>query len=60
MQLLPPLAYAIMWISMAIFNLDLGHVGAAAIGFFTMGVFAAFWLWSTYKEKLAYSSDLIP
>lgn len=50
MQVLPPLAYAVMWISMVIFNLDLGHVGAAVIGFFTMGAFAAIWLWDVYKE----------
>jgi len=48
--LLPPLAYALMWLSTTIVNLDLGLTGAGIVGFVAMGPFALFWLGKTYKE----------
>ena len=58
MHLLPPLAYALMWLSTAIVNLDLGLVGAGIVGSIAMGPFALYWLWSAYQENLAFSSNL--
>jgi len=47
MALMPPLAYALMWLSTTIANLDLGLTGAGIVGFIAMGVFAIYWLGKT-------------
>jgi len=49
MTLLPPLAYALMWLSTTIVNLDLGLTGAGIVGFISMGSFALAWLGKVYK-----------
>ena len=50
MTVLPPLAYALMWISTTIVNLDLGQTGAGIIGFVAMGPFALYWLSTVFND----------
>lgn len=53
MALMPPLAYALLWITNAVVNLDLGQTGPAIIGSVAMGPFAVYWLGSVYRENRA-------
>ncbi|MDX5152272.1 MAG: carotenoid biosynthesis protein [Acidiferrobacterales bacterium] len=53
MTLLPPLAYALMWLSTTIANLDLGLTGAGIVGFIAMGIFALYWLGNVYPVFLS-------
>lgn len=56
MTLLPPLAYALMWLSTTIVNLDLGQTGAGIVGFLAMGPFALYWLSRAYKDRSSLSN----
>lgn len=59
MTLLPPLAYALMWVSTTIVNLDLGLTGAGIVGSIVMGSFALVWLGKAFKEYSALSPTRI-
>ena len=56
MNLLPPLAYALMWLSTTIANLDLELTGAGIVGFVAMGPFALYWLGKVYTDHSMRSS----
>ena len=53
MTLLPPFAYALMWLSTTIANLDLGLTGAGIVGFLSMGISALYWLGNVYPVFLS-------
>jgi uncharacterized membrane protein len=55
MTLLPPLAYALMWLSTTIVNFDLGLTGAGIVGSIAMGSFALVWLGKAFKSPSALS-----
>jgi uncharacterized membrane protein len=55
MKLLPPLAYALMWLSTTIANFDLGLTGAGIVGSIAMGSFALVWLDKAFKSASALS-----
>jgi len=57
MTLLPPLAFALMWLSTTVVNLDLGLTGAGIVGFISMGIFALYWLGKTINTPSIQSTS---